>query len=268
MNFKAKEFQNKIYTFYKNYGRHHLPWRHSTDPYCILVSECMLQQTQVDRVIPKYEAFIKRFPTVKSLAKASLPEVLQLWSGLGYNRRARMLYNAAQEIVVANKFPTDLEELQTLSGVGPYTASAILAFAYNKPVIMIETNIRTVFIHEFLNGKSNITDTKIKEYIQHTLDTENPREWYAALMDYGAYLKKKYPNPSRKSAHHTIQKPFKGSLREVRGHILKELCSRSVHADEFMKSNFPKDKIQKALRDLEKDKLIIHHNGMWEIGTK
>jgi A/G-specific adenine glycosylase len=182
----------------------------------------MLQQTQVDRVIPKYNEFLRLFPTVKDLSQASLSDVLRIWSGLGYNRRARFLHNAAQEIqkVYNGVMPHTFTELQSLSGIGPYTASAVMVFAFNEPIPMIETNIRSVYIHEFFSRHDEVEDKEIMPYIEKTVDVKNPCIWYAALMDYGTYLKKVTKNPSRKSKHHVIQKAFKGSLREARGKIL------------------------------------------------
>lgn len=227
-------FQKKVWGYYFEHGRHGLSWRFGVgkksvrssreilDPYRIFVSELMLQQTQVDRVIPKYHAFVEKFPTAVSLAKAKQSDIVRLWQGLGYNRRALYLKKACEEIVQkrAGQFPVTFEELRTLSGIGPYTAGAICAFAYNQPVIFIETNIRSVFLHEFFPGKSDISDTDIIPLIEKTLDIQNPREWYWALMDYGAFLKKSNPNPNRRSMHHTVQSKFVGSDRQIRGAIL------------------------------------------------
>ena len=221
----AKRFQKRILDFHKKHGRHELPWRQTTDPYLILVSELMLQQTQVERVIPKYNTFITIFPNVESLADAPLGDVLRLWSGLGYNKRARFLHQAARDVqnIFNGNFPQTFEDLKKLSGVGPYTAGALMTFAFNLPTPMIETNIRSVYIHEFFKSFDEVTDAELWPYIESTLYRENPREWYAALMDYGAHIKKTTKNPSRKSRHHTKQTPFKGSLREVRGKILPSL---------------------------------------------
>jgi A/G-specific adenine glycosylase len=194
-----------VLAYYKSHGRHHLPWRKTFDPYKILVSEMMLQQTQVDRVIPKYEAFIKKYPTAGKLAAAPLTDVLTLWSGLGYNRRAKYLWEAASG---------------GTKGIGPYTKAAVAVFAHNEPVVMIETNIRTVYLHHLFPKVKNIPDEKLLPYIVVPKGVE-PRVWYAALMDYGSYLKQAHLNPSRRSKHHVKQKKFAGSDREVRGAILK-----------------------------------------------
>lgn len=165
----------------------------------------MLQQTQVDRVIPKYKAFIKKFPTAKKLARAELPDVLKLWSGLGYNRRAKYLWEAAKG---------------GTKGIGPYTRAAVAVFAHNRPETLIETNIRAVYLHHLFPKSKKVSDQKLLPYIVVPKGVE-PRVWYAALMDYGSYLKRVHPNPSRRSTHHTKQEKFKGSDRELRGAILR-----------------------------------------------
>ena len=146
-----KKFKDTVWKYYREHGRSDLPWRKTTDPYRILVSEVMLQQTQVERVIPYYTRFLKKFPTVRALAKAPLSQVLIAWQGLGYNRRAKMLHEAAKEVVRGHGglFPRTALELEKLPGVGPYTAHAVAAFAYNEDGICIETNIRTAVTHHF-----------------------------------------------------------------------------------------------------------------------
>ncbi len=217
-----KAFQSKMYTYYRK-NKRSLPWRETRDPYKVLVSELMLQQTQAPRVIPKYKAFLKKFPTIKVLATASTREVLEMWQGLGYNRRALYLSRIARTVVKHYKgiFPKTYEELCALPGIGPYTASAIMVFAYEKSQVLIETNIRAVFIHFFFPKSKKIPDTKLLPLIGKYMDSEYPKEWYNALMDYGVFLKMTIPNPSRKSKHHTRQSTFKGSIREVRGAIIR-----------------------------------------------
>lgn len=219
-----KEFKKAVQGHAKKHGRV-LPWRQTTDPYKILVSEVMLQQTQVDRVMPKYKDFLAKFPTVRALANASLGDVLKEWSGLGYNRRARMLWLCAQEVVKHHngKFPRTKEGLVSLPGVGPYTAGAVLAFAFNTPEPVIETNIRTVYLFHFFPGKDKVSDKELLPLISRTLDKKKPREWYNALMDYGTWIKKTYGNHSARSKHHTKQSKFEGSERQVRGAILRAL---------------------------------------------
>ncbi|MBL4644330.1 MAG: A/G-specific adenine glycosylase [Candidatus Pacebacteria bacterium] len=269
MKSNIRIFRKKILRFYKENGRHGLPWRKTHNPYKILVSEIMLQQTQVDRVIPKYKAFLEAFPTVQKLANAKLSHVLLLWSGLGYNRRARMLHDAAKQVVFEHSghFPKDITELLKLPGVGSYTARAIVTFAYNEPVVMIETNIRSVFIHEFFGNVIAVDDTKIVPLIEaSSVKERDSRRWYAALMDYGSYLKKEYPNPSRKSKHHSKQSKFRGSLREVRGDVLKILLNGNRTVKDLVKeSGFTSEKIEEALGGLCSDGLTQKTKRGWGV---
>ncbi|MGZ7167981.1 MAG: A/G-specific adenine glycosylase [Halobacteriota archaeon] len=217
-------FQKIVYNYYQAHGRD-LPWRSTSDPYKILVSEVMLQQTQVERVLHKYEQFLQSFPTFEALAEAPLHVVLDIWRGLGYNRRAIALKKIARITVEQfnGKLPSDDHALQNLPGIGKATAGAVRAFAFHKPAIFIETNIRTVFLHMFFTGKEGTKDSEICPLIEQTLDRSNPREWYYALMDYGVMLKKRYGNPSRRSAHHKKQASFQGSNRQLRGAILTSI---------------------------------------------
>ena len=219
-----KRLVRTVLAYHARYGRHTLPWRNTTDPYRILLSEIMLQQTQVERVIPYYNRFLKRFPTIQTIAEAELKEVLVLWSGLGYNRRAKMLHDAAKKCVQESRgrVPLAYSDLLSLPGVGEYTAKAIRTFAFNELEVFIETNIRTVLIHELFPKSRKVSDAKLVPILEACIaQVKSPREWYAALMDYGSFLKSTYPNPSRKSTHHTKQSKFEGSLRQVRGAILK-----------------------------------------------
>ncbi len=175
-------------------------------------------------MLPKYTSFLKKFPTFKKLAAASTADVIREWHGLGYNRRALNLKRAAQIIVEKYKgsVPAVYSELVELPGIGPYTAGALIAFVWNTPAVMIETNIRSVYIHHFFPTKK-VSDATLLPLIEQTLDTKRPREWYYALMDYGSCLKKSVGNASRASAHYKKQTPFKGSNRQLRGAILREL---------------------------------------------
>ena len=218
----------------------------------------MLQQTQVERVIPKYRAFLKAYPSAHVLARASLVDVLKLWSGLGYNRRALYLQHSAQAIVTdfASQFPRDAEILETLPGVGPYTARAIATFSFNTPYVFVETNIRAVFINYFFPRARSVSDKKLIPYIAASLNEHNPRGWYFALMDYGAHLKKTLPNPSRRSTHHVRQDRFEGSLRQMRGAILR-MCTdnKQISTNELLRVTKKADKIrfEKALAGLVRD---------------
>lgn len=245
---KVAEFQKTVWDFYYVSGRHDLPWRQSPDPYRVLVSELMLQQTQVDRVIPKYIAFIERWPTVEKLAAASLKDVLIAWQGLGYNRRAKYVHETAKAVVKDHKgkFPVDEASLRTLPGVGPYTASALMAFAYDEPTVLIETNVRQVFIHHFFAKQTSVTDADILELVQRTLPTHRIKQWYSALMDYGTYLKQTYGNNTQRSKHYSKQSRFKGSDREIRGAILRMLSNEPGMTTEQLvhRSGFAVDRIK------------------------
>jgi A/G-specific adenine glycosylase len=261
------EFRKIIWDFYKK-NKRDLPWRHTRDPYKILVSEVMLQQTQSYRVIAKYTSFIKKFPTVAILAKASVQAVLKEWQGLGYNRRALYLKKCAEQIVseFQGKFPKDLELLCTLPGVGKATAGDILAFAWNKPAIVVETNIRSVFIHFFFQDKTTVSDKEIIPLIEKTLDQKNPREWYWALFDYGAELKKNLINPSRKSKHYTRQSIFVGSFRQKRGAILKLLLQKPGTQKEIKEVlEYDSGEIAKILLALEKEGFIKKDKNRFQV---
>ncbi len=226
---EVKKFQRTVYEYYRAHGRI-LPWRTRPTPYRVLVSEIMLQQTQVDRAIPFFNSFLRIFPTVRALARASRRQVLAAWQGLGYNRRALYLWQCAQ--IIAKEYggnvPADPEVLVRLPGIGPATAASIAAFAYDAPTVFIETNIRSVFIHHFFRRARRVSDARILPLVAQTLDRARPARWYGALMDYGVFLKKNYKNPSRKSAHHVRQKPFAGSRRQLRGIILALVIKRGT----------------------------------------
>lgn len=221
-------FRAKVWRYYRLHGRHDLPWRKTHDPYRVLVSEVMLQQTQVERVIPFYTNFLKKFPTARSLGRAPLSDVLKSWQGLGYNRRAKLLQAAATELTRFDLVKTPrsnlVTELENLPGVGSYTARAVAAFAYNQDAIVIETNIRTAVIHHFFPKKKKVSDAEIEKILRRVLPKGKSRQWYSALMDYGAYLKKSGVRLNQKSIHHAKQSRFAGSPREVRGAILRELA--------------------------------------------
>ncbi len=207
-----------------------LPWRNTDDPYAILVSEIMLQQTQAERVIPKYQAFLHELPSWHALAQAPVEQVLRLWQGLGYNRRALALQRTAQSVSYDHDgiLPRTTEELQKLPGIGPYTAGAVLAFAFNQPVVMIETNIRRVYLHHFCQDRQDVPDKELLELIRQSVDTENPRIWYYALMDYGAWMGKQGANANTRSKHYTKQSKFEGSHRQLRGKLLRLILTEQL----------------------------------------
>jgi len=224
----AKEFQRLIWAHYHGKGRR-LPWRETHDPYRILVSEIMLQQTQVERVLQKYPPFIEQFPGFGSLASSDLQDLLRAWNGLGYNRRALCLRETARRIEseFSGILPECGEELRSLPGIGAATAGALQAFVFEKPVVFIETNIRRVFIHFFFQNRNRVSDREILPLVAKTLDKKAVRSWYYALMDYGALLKREGVNPNRRSAHYARQSPFETSTRRIRGLIVKSLLARS-----------------------------------------
>ncbi len=237
-----------------------------------MVSEIMLQQTQVDRVKPYYDRFIKQFPTIRALARAEQSDVLRAWSGLGYNRRALNLYRLAQIVVkkYKGKLPSDPVLLDELPGIGKGTAGSIAAFVFNKPVAFIETNIRRVFIHHFhgineprnstkirTKSEKKISDSEILPLVEKTLDKKNPREWYYALMDYGAHLAYKVKNPNQRSKHYSKQSKFEGSNRQLRGRLLRFLLANPRATDvELLAIAGSKTKLARVMGELEKEGFI------------
>jgi len=249
-----------------------LPWRQTEDLYRILVSEVMLQQTQVDRVIPLYKSFIKQFPTAKKLAAAPLADVLVAWQGLGYNRRAKLLREAAQHL--ANTPPFSLrsnieEKLEELPGVGPYTARAVAAFSYNQDVILVETNIRTVVIHHFFPKTEKVSDAEIENILIQVLPKGKSREWYSALMDYGAHLKRSGISHNAKSRGYTKQSKFSGSLREARGTLVRALAKKSFSRATLVNllGVTRRAQMQEALDALRTEKLVQTKKGQYVLAS-
>lgn len=242
-----------------------LPWRENIAPYRVLVSEVMLQQTQADRVAGKFVDFVGRFPTVEALAAAGLDEVLAAWQGLGYNRRGLALKRASEAIVehFGAVVPSARKELESLPGIGPYTAGAVMAFAFDLPEIFIETNIRSVFIHHFFQDRTAVHDRELLPLVGATLDGSRPREWYNALMDYGVVLKRDHPNPSRRSAHHTRQSRFEGSNRQLRSALLKTILADPGLSADALADRVTGDSGQIALNlgRMEKEGLIVARRG-------
>lgn len=246
------DFRETVWGYYRENGRA-MPWREDPSPYRVLVSELMLQQTQATRVIPKFDAFIYTCPNFASLAGKTLSEVLALWSGLGYNRRAKFLHQTAQIVMSDHDgiLPDSFEELVGLPGIGKNTAGAILAYAYDQPVVFVETNIRTVYFHHFYpDSVEPISDQELEALVELTLDRENPREWYWALMDYGTYLKKTAGGRLTSSKHYVKQSPLKGSLREMRGRIVKALVAGASTEGELRKKVQADERFEPALSSL------------------
>ncbi len=246
-----------------------MPWRRTRNPYRILVSEIMLQQTQVDRVLKKYAEFITTFPDLQALAQAPLSKILRVWQGLGYNRRALSLKRLAVIVIqeYAGKLPAEPEKLVRLPGIGPYSAAAICAFADNRPRLFIETNIRRVYIHFFFAGRRHVRDAEILPILEKTLDRKSPRDWYYALMDYGAKLKREVKNPNRRSAHYQKQAAFHGSTRQVRGLILKTLLKSPGMTKPALKKTLPtiSGDLDQVLDGLMKDGLLQRKKGSFII---
>ncbi len=262
------KFRRTVYDFYSQHARR-LPWRETADPYRVYVSEIMLQQTQVDRVIPKYREFLDAFPTVYALAGAQLADLLAVWSGLGYNRRALNLKKAAEQIVseFGGDIPSEPSTLQTLPGIGPYTAAAIAVFAFGKPVPLIETNVRRVFIHEFFADCDSVKDNDIMPLVEETLDRQNPREWFYALMDYGTMLKQTVGNANRRSAHYTKQAPFEGSDRQIRGEVLRLLNHQTLSEGEIVYAiNRNADRVSRTITDLCAEGFLVRDGDILRIG--
>lgn len=246
-------FQKFVLAFYRSESRT-FPWRETRDPYSILVSEVMLQQTQTERVVPKYNEFLKRFPTWKALAKASTSDVVKMWMGLGYYRRALNLHRAAQSVVNewGGKPPTTAEGLRALPGVGPYTAAAVAAFAYGEATPMIETNIRTVYLYLFFPKKKEVSDKEILACVEETMYRKDPRAWFYALMDLGVVLKKHTKGIHHRSKHHVKQSRFQGSQRQVRAAVLKLVSdSGEVRVGDVKKKlPFESERVTKAIEAL------------------
>jgi A/G-specific adenine glycosylase len=265
---EIEEFRETIRAHFREKGRS-FAWRETRDPYKILVSEFMLQQTQTERVVKKYGPFLARFPSFESLAGAGVSEVYELWKGLGYNRRAKALRDTALRVVEEHdgRLPEEPALLQTFPGIGPYTASAICAFAFDKPLVFLETNIRRVFIHYYFADETEVHDKRLLPLIEATLDRDDPRSWYYALMDYGADLKGRVPNPNTRSAHYTRQSPFENSNRQIRGRILASLAE-SGPLDEggiAARVGFPADRVRRSLVGLEEDGMLVHEAGSYRI---
>jgi A/G-specific adenine glycosylase len=260
-------FQSHIYDYYHNNGRSFL-WREEVDPYSIVVSEIMLQQTQTQRVIEKFVSFRQLFPTLEALAQASTKDVITAWQGLGYNRRGLALQKIAQIVVdeYDGNLPDSPETLQTFPQIGPNTAGSICAFAFNKPTVFIETNIRTVFIYSFFKDALSVSDKQIHSLVEQTLDAENPRDWYYALMDYGVMLKKSLPrDPNKNSKHYSKQSKFEGSERQIRGMILRLLTQNNEYSFDQLCNAIerPAERIQRNLNALVTEGFVKQNNDLF-----
>ncbi len=248
-------FRRKIWRFYSRYGRR-LPFRETTDPYKITVAEFMLQQTQVARVVPKYNTWIRIWPAWTDLATANNRELLRAWSGLGYNRRALYLGQSARIVMrkFSGRLPDDPDILRSLPGVGSYTARAILIFAFNRPLVTIDTNILRVLIREF-DLPPHISTIDLEKLAERLLPTGRSRDWHNALMDYSQLtLPAHLPDvPTR-----IRQAPFRGSRRQLRGEIIRRLTvSPRVSIDRIARETERRvDDVAEAARSLDKDGMV------------
>ena len=224
-NFIPQRLDEFIRTVWREGEDHYrdLPWRYIDDPYAVLVSEIMLQQTQVPRVEKYWPRFLETFPTLDALAAAEVPLVLEMWQGLGYNRRALALKRTAEYCAehYEGQLPEDHARLLALPGIGPATAGGVMAFAFQKPALYLETNVRTVFLHELVPGQEGVSDKQLEPLVLETCSKDDPRGWYYALLDYGAHLKSIVPNPSRRSKHYAKQSTFEGSKRQKRAELVR-----------------------------------------------
>jgi A/G-specific adenine glycosylase len=229
----------------------------------------MLQQTQVPRVIDRYESFLEAFPDPAALARAPLARALELWKGLGYNRRCLGLHRAALEIVgrFGGCVPRQVEELESLPGIGPYTARAVATFAFDEPVAFIETNIRRAFLHWFFPGRRAVHDREILPLIERTLDRRHPAEWFNALMDYGTWLAGIVVNPNRRSAHHVRQPRFEGSRRQLRGKVLALLVGgQGLRIGALArKLGTAESRLSPIVRELETEGFLVGRRGSYRV---
>lgn len=256
------EFIRKLETFYAK-GKRDMPWRQpdpdgTYDPYKIMVSEFMLQQTQVARVIPKYQAFLAAFPTIRTLAEADFSAVVAVWVGLGYNRRARFLWQSARRLTDTPE-PWTYEDLVACPGIGPNTAAAIVAYSYDMPVVFVETNIRTVVIHHFFADKRDVTDKEILEVLalvaRDAFALQSPREFYWAMMDYGTHLKATIGNLNKNSKSYVKQSRFTGSNRQIRGQVIR-LLARGPMSLKDLAAEIPDTRLPDIIQVLQREKMI------------
>ncbi len=258
-------FSKTVWDYYRHNQRS-LPWRDKLSPYRVLVSEFMLQQTQVTRVEPKFIQWMKQWPDLDSAANASTEDILKAWQGLGYNRRALYLQAALRRIQKEfnAEVPNMAEQLISLPGIGVNTAAAIQVYAFNQPVVFIETNIRQVFIHHFFSDQTGIEDKQIVPLVEAHIDHNNPREWYWALMDYGSHLKKVVGNVTRQSQHYKRQSRFEGSHRQLRSLLLSVILEKAGLSMEMayqVGSQWPRKQVARAIEELLSEGFIVLEAG-------
>ena len=254
-----------------------LPWRNTYDPYAILLSEVMLQQTQVSRVMGRWEQWLDTFPTIADLAAAPLPPVLELWQGMGYNRRALNLKRCAEEVVATHggEIPSDKKALLALPGIGPSTSAGVRIFAFQQPDMYLETNVRAVFIHEFFDEHEVVSDKQLIPLVEATCPAdERVRDWYYALLDYGAHLKKTMVNPTRKSKHYTRQSKFEGSHRQKRAYLLRRVIDDALSTEDLARDLAQSERasgrqepsveeVRAILDELEREGFVMRRGDAW-----
>ena len=254
-----------------------LPWRDTHDPYAILLSEVMLQQTQVSRVMGRWEQWLETFPTIADLASAPLPPVLELWQGMGYNRRALNLKRCAEEVVAMHDgvVPSDKKALLVLPGIGPSTSAGVRIFAFRQPDMYLETNARAVFIHELFPGRESVADKELVSLVEATCPQDaRVRAWYYALLDYGAYLKKTMPNPTRRSKHYTRQSKFEGSHRQKRAYLLRRVIDDALSTEDLARDLAQSERasgrqepsveeVRAILDELEREGFVMRRGDAW-----
>ena len=254
-----------------------LPWRDTHDPYAILLSEVMLQQTQVSRVMGRWEQWLETFPTIADLASAPLPPVLELWQGMGYNRRALNLKRCAEEVVAMHDgvVPSDKKALLALPGIGPSTSAGVRIFAFRQPDMYLETNERAVFIHELFPGRESVADKELVSLVEATCPQDaRVRAWYYALLDYGAYLKKTMPNPTRRSKHYTRQSKFEGSHRQKRAYLLRRVIDDALSTEDLARDLAQSERasgrqepsveeVRAILDELEREGFVMRRGDAW-----
>ena len=254
-----------------------LPWRDTHDPYAILLSEVMLQQTQVSRVMGRWEQWLETFPTIADLASAPLPPVLELWQGMGYNRRALNLKRCAEEVVAMHDgvVPSDKKALLALPGIGPSTSAGVRIFAFRQPDMYLETNVRAVFIHELFPGRESVADKELVSLVEATCPQDaRVRAWYYALLDYGAYLKKTMPNPTRRSKHYTRQSKFEGSHQQKRAYLLRRVIDDALSTEDLARDLAQSERasgrqepsveeVRAILDELEREGFVMRRGDAW-----
>jgi A/G-specific adenine glycosylase len=263
-----ESFRAVVWDHYRA-NRRAMPWRETRDPYAVLVSEVMLQQTQVARVTERYRDWLAAFPTLESLAAAPLSAVLERWQGLGYNRRALALKRTAE--FAAERFggalPADAAQLRTLPGIGPVTAAALMDYAFAVPTPFIETNVRAVFLHHFFADAEGVPDSALMPIVAATWDAADPRGWGYALMDYGVYLKGRFPNPSRRSSQHVRQSAFEGSRRQKRARLLRAVLADPGSGTEAYAHGLGIEphEAEELLEALASEGFLVRERDLWSV---